>query len=85
LRLPTTLLYSSLAKRFRRGCTKRTTVVGLEGVDTSQQLPVDFLRLRVERLYRDPFLQRFPFVAALHRRLVRSGFRCRFIGARESE
>lgn len=30
LRLPTTFLYSSLAKRFRRRCTRRTTGVGLK-------------------------------------------------------
>ncbi len=62
LRLPTTLLYSSLAKRFRGGCTRRTTGVGLKdgpGASTRASSPVDFLRLRVERLYRDPFLQRF--------------------------
>ena len=101
LRLPTTLLYSSLAKRFRRRCTRRTTGVGLKDAPRPRHEPAAPDRLpeaSVERLYRDPFLQRSPFVAAPHRRhrihapskasptpseyRFRSGSRSRFIASK---
>jgi hypothetical protein len=62
LRLPTTLLYSSLAKRFRRRCTRRTTGVSLKDAPRPRHEPAAPDRppeASVERLYRDPFLQRF--------------------------
>ena len=62
LRLPTTLLDSSLAKRFRRRCTRRTTGVGLKDAPRPRHEPGAPDRppeASVERLYRDPFLQRF--------------------------